>query len=109
MEVWKHVNAALRNRRIAIAIVVAMLAVQAKSGERFPFTVSYGGADNATSVAHLLDAPAGRHGFVRVEGSEFVTDAGRIRFNGTNLTGPANFPEHDVADRLAWADVRRAR
>ena len=101
MQVWKHANAALRNLRIAIAIAVAMHSVQAKSDERFPFTVSYGGADNATSVAHLLDAPAGRHGFVRVEGSEFVTDAGRIRFNGTNLTGPANFPEHDVADRLA--------
>ena len=70
-------------------------------GERFPFIVSYGGADNATSVAHLLDAPAGKHGFVRANGSEFATDAGPIRFNGTNLTGPANFPERDVADRLA--------
>ena len=70
-------------------------------GARFPFVVSYGGADNASSVAHLLDAPAGKHGFVRVVDNEFVTDAGPIRFNGTNLTGPANFPEHDVADRLA--------
>lgn len=68
---------------------------------RFPFQISYGGETNVTSVAHLLDAPAGKHGFVRVAGGNFVTDAGPIRFNGTNLTGPANFPEHDVADRLA--------
>ena len=36
----------------------------AKGGERFPFAVSYGGETNATSVAHFLDAPAGKHGFV---------------------------------------------
>ena len=70
-------------------------------GARFPFHVSYGGASNATSVAHMLDAPAGKHGFVRVEGGEFATDAGPIRFNGTNLTGPANFPSRADADRLA--------
>ena len=73
----------------------------AGADDMFPFVVSYGGETNASSVAHFLDAPAGKHGFVRVEGAEFVTDAGPIRFNGTNLTGPANFPEHDVADRLA--------
>ena len=80
----------------------AMVAACAAEGEAwFPFVISYGGEANASSVAHLLDAPAGKHGFVRVVGGEFVTDAGPIRFNGTNLTGPANFPEHHVADRLA--------
>ncbi len=84
------------------AAAVPCYAVAAEAdGSRFPFAVSYGGETNATSVAHFLDAPAGRHGFVRIKGAEFVTDAGPIRFNGTNLTGPANFPEHDVADRLA--------
>ena len=82
-------------------VFLRVKAAEENTAERFPFVVSYGGADNATSVAHLLDAPAGKHGFVRAEGGEFVTDAGPIRFNGTNLTGPANFPEHDVADRLA--------
>ncbi len=67
----------------------------------FPFVISYGGADNASSVAHLLDAPAGKYGFVRVAGGDFATDKGPIRFNGTNLTGPANFPDHATAERLA--------
>lgn len=67
----------------------------------FPFVISYDGPDNASSVAHLLDAPAGKHGFVRVEGGHFVTDAGPIRFHATNLTGPANFPPHEAADKLA--------
>ena len=83
------------------AACAAAFALASAADGRFPFVVSYGGADNASSVAHILDAPAGKHGFVRVVGHEFVTDAGPIRFNGTNLTGPANFPEHDVADRLA--------
>ena len=86
----------------AMTATVGSSAAYAADGQaRFPFVISYGGETNATSVAHLLDAPAGKHGFVRAEGCEFVTDAGPIRFNGTNLTGPANFPEHDVADRLA--------
>ena len=92
----------MRAKVVVVAVAAAVSAVCAAEGDaRFPFVVSYGGADNASSVAHLLDAPAGKHGFVRVVGHEFVTDAGPIRFNGTNLTGPANFPEHDVADRLA--------
>ena len=86
----------------ALAVAAGVATTCAAAGEAwFPFVISYGGETNASSVAHFLDAPAGKHGFVRVEGAEFVTDAGPIRFNGTNLTGPANFPEHAAADRLA--------
>ena len=67
----------------------------------FPFVISYDGPSNASSMAHLLDAPAGKHGFVRAQGDDFVTDAGPIRFHATNLTGPANFPAHEAADKLA--------
>ena len=67
----------------------------------FPFVISYDGPDNASSVAHLLDTPAGKHGFVRVKDGHFATDAGPIRFHATNLTGPANFPAHAAADKLA--------
>lgn len=67
----------------------------------FPFLISYDGPDNVTNMSHLLDAPAGKHGFVRVENGRFVTDAGPIRFHGTNLTGPANFPEYKDSEHLA--------
>ncbi len=67
----------------------------------FPFLISYDAPDNAVSMAHLLDAPAGKHGFVRVQDGRFVTDKGRIRFHATNLTGPANFPTHAQADETA--------
>ena len=86
---------------VAAAVAAMCVACVAEGDAWFPFVISYGGETNASSVAHMLDAPAGKYGFVRVEGGNFVTDKGPIRFNGTNITGPANFPEHDVADRLA--------
>lgn len=67
----------------------------------FPFVISYDGPDNATSMAHLLDAPAGKHGFIRAEDGRFVDDAGPVRLHATNLTGPANCPSHEDADQLA--------
>ncbi len=67
----------------------------------FPFVISYDGPDNATSMAHLLDAPAGKHGAIRVENGRFVNDAGPVRLHATNLTGPANFPNHEDADQVA--------
>lgn len=67
----------------------------------FPFLISYDTLADATSMAHLLDAPAGKYGFIRIERGHFVNDAGRINFNGTNLTGPANFPTHAEADLVA--------
>lgn len=66
-----------------------------------PFLISYDGPDNASNMAHLLDAPAGKHGFIRVENGRFVNDAGPVRLHATNLTGASNFPTHEQADRLA--------
>ena len=87
------------------AVMVFLVCPTTSTGEEspslFPFVISYDGPDNASSMAHLLDAPAGKHGFVRVEDGRFVTDAGPIRLNGTNLTGPANFPSHEDADQMA--------
>ena len=67
----------------------------------FPFVVPYDVPVNAVTMSSLLDAPAGKHGFVRVQGEKFVTDAGAIRFWATNLSGEANFPDQEHADRLA--------
>jgi hypothetical protein len=67
----------------------------------FPFLIEMGGEDNIADMSYLLDAPAGKNGFVRIENGRFVTDAGPIRLHGTNLTGAANFPDHKDADLLA--------
>lgn len=67
----------------------------------FPFVISYDAPDNAANMAHLLEAPAGKHGFIRVVNGRFANDAGPVRLHATNLTGPANFPTHKQADKLA--------
>ena len=72
-----------------------------ESNGMFTFAIPEDGANGAADASFMLDAPAGKHGFVRAVGAGFATDAGPVRFSGTNLTGPANFPEHGVADRLA--------
>lgn len=67
----------------------------------FPFQISHDSPDNVTNFRHLLDKPAGKGGFIRVENGRFVDNLGSVRLNGTNLTGPANFPVHSDAERVA--------
>ncbi len=86
---------------IILILATCGLAAASELPPLFPFVISYDSPENASSMAHLLDAPAGKHGFVRVEKGRFATDAGPIRFHATNLTGPANFPTHAAADKLA--------
>ncbi len=48
------------------------------------------------------ERPAGKHGFLKVEGRDFVFEDGtKVKFWGTNFNGAACFPEHDYAKRVA--------
>ena len=68
----------------------------------FPFTISYEMTKGAaTDFTPLIEAPAGKDGFIRVEDGHFVNDKGRVRLNATNLTAAANFPTHEQAERVA--------
>jgi hypothetical protein len=55
-----------------------------------PFTMDHrkaSGVQSPVDVSFLLDAPAGKHGFVRAQGAHLVTgDGKRIRFWGVNVT-----------------------
>lgn len=56
----------------------------------------------ALDFSHLLDAPAGRHGFVTVKNGHFYFEDGeRIRFIGFNLPARSNTPDHETAEKLA--------
>ena len=83
----------------ALAAPVSVAALD--ETDMFPFVPSYDAPGNVVNMSHLLDAPAGKHGRIRVEGGRFVNDRGRVRLHATNLTGPANFPTHEEAERLA--------
>jgi hypothetical protein len=70
---------------------------------------------SALDASTLLDAPAGKHGFVTVkEGRLAFTKGGRARFFGVSLLPPTAFPPDEaradaLADRLARSGVNLVR
>jgi len=91
------------NARLAIGLLVLSCSAACPAAEAtlFPFVVSYDSPQNATNVSAWLERPAGRHGFVRAESGYFATDAGPIRFWGTNLCFEGCFPDREQAERVA--------
>lgn len=48
------------------------------------------------------EKPAGKHGFMKTQGKDFVFEDGtKVKFWGTNFNGWGCFPEHDYAEKLA--------
>ena len=77
--------------------------------EWFSFTLAKKmNPDSPANIGKLvLDAPAGKRGFVTVKGKHFYFEDGvRAKFWGTNLCFGACFPTHEeakiTADRLAF-------
>ncbi len=71
-------------------------------------------AGSALDASGLLDAPAGKHGFVAVKGGRLAFEDGtRARFFGVQLLPPVAFSESDradaLADRLARSGVNLVR
>lgn len=69
---------------------------------------------SALDGSALLEAPAGRHGFVASRGGKLVfADGTRARFLGVSLLPPAGFPDPEradaLADRLARSGVNLVR
>ncbi len=54
------------------------------------------------NFSHLLDAPAGKHGFVSVkDGHMYYEDGTRARFIGFNMVTRSCTPDHAAAEKLA--------
>lgn len=52
--------------------------------------------------SYLLDAPAGKHGFVESrKGHLYFEDGTRARFLGFNVAARSNTPDHETADKIA--------
>jgi hypothetical protein len=88
--------------------VFAQTAVFGTPGiELKPFTMNHRqGTDSVINLSFLLDAPAGKDGFIRVQGSHLVRPDGKpIRFWGFNLTewsrGSVEIPSKE--DAPMWA------
>lgn len=67
-----------------------------------PFEVRWDDvAPSPTDLSFLLDAPAGKDGFVRVAGEHLVVGGRRLRIWGVNLTGAACLPPKESARKVA--------
>lgn len=56
----------------------------------------------ALDFSHLLDAPAGKHGFVSARNGHFIFEDGtRARFLGFNVASRSNAPDHETAEKMA--------
>ncbi len=91
----------IRMRSLLATVLAAVGTCAVADDGMFPFVPSYDAPENVVNMSHLLEAPAGKHGRIRVKDGHFVNDKGRVRLHATNLTGPANFPTHAEAERLA--------
>ena len=96
---------------IAAALAVAAVpvaAVPVAADDRVPLPVDWAAIGRSEiDLSRFLDAPAGQGGFVQAEDGHFVDEGGRrVRVWGVNLGGPACFPTHEQADRMAAAMAR---
>ncbi len=67
-----------------------------------PFPAYHDFAPIDISYLFKDEKPAGKHGFLTVQGERFVFEDGTpVRFWGTNLNSGACFPEKDYAEKLA--------
>ena len=70
--------------------------------EYIPYPFFHDDAPIDISFVFESERPAGKHGFLKVDGRRFVFDDGTVaRFWGTNLNGTACFPEKPYAEKLA--------
>lgn len=54
------------------------------------------------NYSYLLDAPAGKHGFVQTRnGHLYFEDGTRARFLGFNIATRSNMPDHETAEKMA--------
>jgi hypothetical protein len=89
-------------RLLALAFVM-LAATPTMAADLFPFTMPWNdtGDGGVTDLSSWNDKPAGRAGFVRVDGSHLMAGDQRLRFLGVNIVFGSTAPVHDDADILA--------
>lgn len=67
-----------------------------------PYTLPWDDAPLDLSFLYEDEKPAGKHGFLKVDGTHFVFEDGyEPRFWGTLFNSAANFPPHDYSEKTA--------
>ena len=74
MRHWQYI---LLIATLGLAVLAGSVSAQTNDAEfppLFPFVISFDAPDNITNISKLIDAPAGKNGFVRVKDGKFVND-----------------------------------
>ncbi len=79
-----------------------------------PYTLPWDDMPIDLSFVYKNEKPAGKHGFLKAKGDDFVFEDGTVaRFWGTNFNAAQNFPSHEhsekVAKRLAKVGINMVR
>ncbi len=83
-------------------LLLLAFAAAAHAADLFPFQLPWDDAsESATNVSWLNDKPAGRDGFVRVKDGHLFAGEKRLRIFGVNTCFAANFPDKDMAPKVA--------
>ena len=97
------------------ALLLLLAATSIQAVEMTPYTFDWrNNNDSLVNLSFLLDAPAGKDGFVHVAGGHLAKpDGERLRIWGVNFTGSACFPSREdapiVADHLARFGINCVR
>ncbi len=96
----------IKTHRLLVAVAFLMLPglnSRAADPDLVPFPVDWSSqADSPVNLAFLLDAPAGKDGFIRAANGHLVTPSGaRFRIWGINITAAAAIPPKESAATLA--------
>ena len=66
-----------------------------------PYPFYYDDMPIDISFVFEKEKPAGKHGFLKTNGQDFVFEDGtKVQFWGTNFNGRGCFPEHDYAEKV---------
>jgi hypothetical protein len=91
---------------LLVCMGLANQAVVAQTQNWFEFRPQNDFRAGHIGLAHWLDAPAGKHGFVQMQGRRLVFEDGTpVQFWGVNIGNEGCYPEASQADALAnyWA------
>jgi len=91
-----------RNATVALLCLLGLHA-PVFGANMIPFTLPWDAdAESITDLSHLLEAPAGQHGYVAIsEDGHYTLNGERIRFFGVNIGAGSCFPETDISHTIA--------
>ena len=108
---WKRIFGRAAALSLGAGIALGACSVTAQTPGLVPFEMNHRqtvGLHSPVDLSFLLDAPAGKHGFIKVNGGHLATgDGQRIRFWGVNMTdwSPGSRQVPAKQDAALWAET----